>query len=402
MGSPFLPNLRFQNLFGIDPSQGMPNIQAPQQPMGPEHMNPLEAYKPDTQAQEMLYRMLGEMPQRQEPGILRKIAGSLINMGGDPNATEDALYGPYRRQMTDWQTKWKPTLDVANQERASNVNLRQIATSAATNAAAQRRLDIQAGESERKAKEGQQNIAIREKRAATYDWKARNPNHTVKIDSEGRLIGVNPQTNESQFITGPDGQPVRSNELSDEDKINLQLGASLKRIAATGAEARKTEAVRQSGRETLVGMRARIRKEAATKDKTMSASQEAAAWKLARQQYIADNPQDRIFWDETGNPTSKAEENDEYADAVDDIRERYNRIKSRATGRSSPITPVTPMSSHGPAPADVPKSNTTPTGGTGVPPPIEKRTKGMTWKFPNGNEGQWDGTKWVPTTIVTR
>jgi hypothetical protein len=385
MGSPFLPNLRFQNLFGIPDNTGLPNPSTgfgtyTGQPMAPE--NPLEAYKPDTQAQEMLYRMLGEMPQRREPGILRKIAGSLINLGGDPNATEDALYGPYRRQMTDWQMKWKPTLDVANQERASNVNLRQIATSAAANAAAQRRLDIQAGESERKAREGQQNIAIREKRAATYDWKARNPNHTVKTDSEGRLIGIDPQTNESQFITGPDGQPVRSNELSDEDKINLQLGASLKRIAATGAEARKTEAVRQSGRETLVNMRARIRKEAATKDKTMSASQEAAAWKLARQQYITDNPQHRDFWDETGLPTSDAEDDDEYADAVDDIRERYNRIKSRATGRANP--------------------NTAPNN-TGTPPPVEKRTKGMKWKFPNGNEGQWDGTKWVPTTtIVTR
>jgi len=37
-----------------------------------------------------------------------------------------------------------------------------------------------------------------------------------------------------------------------------------------------------------------------------------------------------------------------------------------------------------------------------TPPPIEQRKKGMKFKWPNGNEGEWDGTKWVPLVVKTR
>ncbi len=48
---------------------------------------------------------------------------------------------------------------------------------------------------------------------------------------------------------------------------------------------------------------------------------------------------------------------------------------------------------------EAPKQNNT---NTSTPPPVEKRTKGMRFTWANGNVGEWDGTKWVPITVVKR
>lgn len=246
-----LPYLRMQNIFGPTPIG--PNLETGAgtftgEPITPFGVGPPINPKPDTRATDMLYEMLNKFPERNEPGILRKIAAGVAGLTGNKEAVQTAMYGPYIREMQDFQPRFEAVKDVASQERLQNVNLRQIAQSILQNQIGQGKLDLSERAQAEKERANLVNEATRQKRAATYDFKARNPNSVIKVDEQDRLIGINPQTNQSTFITGPDGKPVKSNELSDEDKINLQLQASLTRIGAQGAETRKTEEVRQGNR----------------------------------------------------------------------------------------------------------------------------------------------------------
>lgn len=419
MGTPFLQALRFQNLFGPqDPNQIDPRVNLRTgagtfsgQPMIPDqgpdisqvNIGPEPTFQPEHRAQDAMWKMMEQFPERNNPGMLRKIAAMGAGIGYGPEMAQYAMYAPYMRQMEDFQPKFKAYSDMANQERMSNNTLRQISADAARNQTADRRLDIADREQQRKEREGQQNIAIRKKRAATYDFKARNPNLKIETDKEGRLIGINQATGESQFITGADGQPVMSHELSAEDKANLQIQVARERGKITEGIQRRMEDYRQVNREKTINLRADKRAQAKTSDKAMSASQEAAAWKLAKDQYIADNPRNRHFWDERGQPTDSADDDDEYTAAMDDIRRRFNVIKARATKQAPTVTPVTPMrSSPTKTTTQSAPASTKQQMSNGTPPPIQNRTKGMKHKFPNGNVGEWDGTKWIPVTVVSR
>lgn len=306
-----------------------------QVPIGQPEMQSPMAFKPETRAQDALFQMIQNIPQRNNPGMLRKIAASMANVGtGNLGAGDQFMYAPYYQQMQDFDTRLKPTIQLADQERQSNNVLRQISADAARNDAVLRRLDIQDRDLQRKTDKDKADIAIREKRASTYDWKARNPNMEIETDAEGRLIGIDPQTGKTVFITGSDGKPIMSNELSTEDKANLQIKVARARGEISRNNAFAIEEERQKNRLEVLDRRAQIRKNTATNDKNMSVSQDAAAWKLAIQQYVTDNPQHRKFWDNDG-PTDAAINDDEYTSAVDGpdgVRERYNRIKQRVGG----------------------------------------------------------------------
>jgi hypothetical protein len=101
------------------------------------------------------------------------------------------------------------------------------------------------------------------------------------------------------------------------------------------------EGTRQKNRMGLLQEREAIRKKKLDEDKKLSVSQDAAAWKLARQQYVTDNPSHGIFWDDSGMPSESAEDDDTgiYELALAEIRERYNKIKSRAS--TGPVTTPT-------------------------------------------------------------
>lgn len=342
---------RLQNIFGPQNPIGGANPPGITPPIAPP--NPMQQdmgqYQPDTRASDMLYQMINQMPQRNQPGIGRKILASIGGIGGGPKLADQMLYQPYYQQMQDWQTKLGPIEKLASEERMGNINMRQLYDAMMRDKSAGERLDIQKSAEERKAKEGEANIAIRKQRAATYDFKARNPNHVIKQDKDGNLIGINPQDDSVQYITDEDGNPIKGDKLSDYDKLNLQISGQKEVARVRGEEARKTEAVKETGRQADIrarGAQARAtkttetassRKTALAKDKQLSVSQDAAAYKLARQQYIQDNPSHAKFWNPDGSPASKAEDNDEYVSAVEDIRRRYNVIKSRTVGKPGTI-----------------------------------------------------------------
>jgi hypothetical protein len=186
---------------------------------------------------------------------------------------------------------------------------------------------------------------IQQRRADAYIFDKEHPEWKAEHVSGQSLKYRNPKDPNQVYDTG-----LMDDHLSDADKINLQTRGRLSEIAASGAEARKTETLKESGRQSDIkarGEQARAtkttessttRKAALAKDKQLSISQDAAAYKLARQQHIQDNPAHAKFWEANGNPTSDAEENDDYVKAVEDIRRRYNVIKSRTTGKTAPVS----------------------------------------------------------------
>lgn len=351
-----------------------------------------ELYQPEHEGIDRMTQMINTMPERNHPSMLRKIFGGIAQgLGGGPEAYENIAYAPYRREMQDWQTKFKPIEDLANQERGVNANSRQFAQSVVGNQLGQDKLNLAENKmrSDREIQDAK--LEVTRFRAAAYDYKQRHPNHQYKTDEQGRLLAVDPTTNKTEYVLDPQsGEPVQSDKLSDEQKMEMQLKNQKELIGIRAGNARQLEGIRQTNRIELdkskADTKAKAKKEILDKEKTLSVTQDAAAYKLARQQYIADNPRHRILWLDSGEPAPDAQKNDEYFDALTDIRDRYNRIKSRAVGQAPTTTPI----------------GTGNTNTAGAPPPIEQRKKGMEFKFPNGNVGTWDGTKWVPKTVVKK
>ena len=281
-------------------------------------------YSPETTASDRFNKMIDEVPVRNKPGFLSKLAASMVGLTGGSEASEKIMYSPYYRELEDWKTKIDPAYKAATLERQSNVNERMLAyQSVAT----------QLREEAQNAKEANdiRRSDIAQQRANIYAFKAQNPNK--RFDFSGITVLVaDPVTGEVTDTKVPTGS------MTDLDKIMLQqLGREELEEQRQGGRI-GLEGIRQGNRVKLLQERETIRKQKLTEDKRLSVGQDAAAWKLARQQYITDNPSHTVFWDNTGLPSTDAEDDDTgiYEMAVDDIRQRYNRIKSRATpGKST-------------------------------------------------------------------
>ena len=209
-----------------------------------------ELYQPQNTMQQIVQQMFANMPQRTEPGRWRKIGAAIAGMGTE-NPYESAqtmAYGPYNMQMKDWEARLDPAMKGAQLEAGYNQNARIMAEQTLQREL-QRRRDI---ETERKNRASEELRArsetTREKRAAVYAFKAQNPNWEFKTQADGSIVAINPQDPTRSINTG-----IQSNELSDADKLALQLDMRLKvaerqgqiakeNIAATAAEARTTKA----------------------------------------------------------------------------------------------------------------------------------------------------------------
>jgi len=182
-----------------------------------------ELYQPDTRATDKLYEMLEQIPERNKPGLLRKIAASVAGLSsGGPKAADQMLYAPYYKQLQEFETKFKPTEAVAQQERLQNVNLRQIASSVLANEAAQRRLDIQS-----------QDANTRARRADIYakftDWKMQNQDWDIVKTEGGNYMLINKTTGETKDSGIPTGTLDELQELN----LNIQARKDIARIPRT-------------------------------------------------------------------------------------------------------------------------------------------------------------------------
>lgn len=269
----FMQMLRMANLFSPEMMNQSPTLQSPEfmapttqpfqnisfgstelpmsQPMNEGYnvnARMQEMYNPSTIAGDRFEGLIDEYPERQEPGMLRKIASiglaSLSDLFGNQQGRQtfnDMMYPRHEQKLTDWKNKIGPAQSAANLERQENVNSRTLAHQTISN-------EIKSRADAERSKKNEADIQIRQQRADVYDFKARNPHMKLMATKGGNITAFNPLTGET-LDTG-----IPSGSLSELDKATLTQENALERIGATGAETRETENLRQTGRERNIAL----------------------------------------------------------------------------------------------------------------------------------------------------
>lgn len=105
----------------------------------------------ETRASDRFNTLLDNVPQRQEPNFMSRLAGAGAYLGnksrgipGGYEAQEKAMYAPYYREMMDWTAKTAPFQQAATVENTGNVNERNLMGNFLTAEAAARRTEQQA------------------------------------------------------------------------------------------------------------------------------------------------------------------------------------------------------------------------------------------------------------------
>lgn len=194
-------------------------------------------YTPETAASDRYNQLIGEYPQREKPGLWRTAASILTALGpGGHEMGMQVAEQPFRQKMEDWKTKIGPAGSAATLERHTNANERQMAYQTAS-------IELRGEADKARAAKDEARTKIMEDRAQVYRLKSIRPN--VKFDFSGPEVIMTDSTGKIER-TG-----ISTGSLSDADKFEMQQEHALERIGATGDEARKTEDLRQTGREGL-------------------------------------------------------------------------------------------------------------------------------------------------------
>ena len=256
-GSNILRGLRNRNIFGV-PEGGMIGNDLPSQggitgrmprPTGSvvedDDYDPAtrmrEIYQPESRALDEYYKMLEDMPTRNKPGLMRKIAAGIAAFGSRPSENvEQVLYGPYRRDLADWQTRIKPVEAAANIERQNNANLRMIANQIVSQEQADRRIERQISRDRVLREQGEARLGQGEERIRQGDERIRQADARMQIAREvakGGQFQVDDSGN--AFIVRRDGTtiPVDASYLTAEEKSELRV-----REVGAGAAARAANA----------------------------------------------------------------------------------------------------------------------------------------------------------------
>ncbi len=202
--------------------------------------------------------LIKSMPQRgdyPEPGFWTKVRANIAKMGADnpmqAMQTRETIEHPaYYKALEDWNRQLEPTEKISQMESTRNVNLRTAGSQAIQRQQQQEKLDEQERRNLKLEEQSQQKIEISKQRADAYtkskQWAMDHPNHVIKEDDQGRLIGIDPTTDEAQFITNEDGSPVKSINLTPEAKANLKVKTEKELIQERGAVSAKNTATRQA------------------------------------------------------------------------------------------------------------------------------------------------------------
>lgn len=318
---------------------GMVNGQIPSPDEGGGNINTILAMMGGQQkedAMNALMEHLGQMPERTQPGMGRRILGGLASLSGrglEGQRIADLVQNkPYYEKLGDWERKLKPLETTATIEGRRN-NYARLAQSS------QARADYLQKENERKTKEGQQkderereNLRIRSDRAATYKWKTEHPNHQLK-EENGLLWSYDPASEEVKPIINPDsGEQIKGNVISNLEKkheFNMEEIGKKGEVAQTniktrGEESRKTKQV-IPGKNT-----APTRSTASTKPP--SASDLLKRRQLRAAQMLDEHPEwkQHVDIDEKGNVSIKAPKTGYFGRGPD--QKTYNDIAAYMKG----------------------------------------------------------------------
>ncbi len=252
--------IRLSNMFApenpIDPFQQGFEQPPPQQnfDIGPMY-SMADLYQPEHMYQDRMGQMLDQFPQRPNPGIGSKIFASLAAGAGGPDAADRFMYGRYGQQLADWKNQFEPTLQAANQERYSNSNMRQIASSMINQDRLERSMGLRARQGDTRLEQGWKKIEQGDTRIANRkeDVDADNARADKALKIKEALMNGGTQhvdDDGNAYILTRDGRIIPIEDVdyrSAEEKSALRTNEA---AASAGARAKAT-AANQKDRKTV-------------------------------------------------------------------------------------------------------------------------------------------------------
>lgn len=179
---------------------------------------------------------INEMPERNQPGIWRKLGAGLIGVGHGLEAGDRALYYPYYNQLADWKERMGPLQKAAEFERYSNANERQLAYQTAQATVQGRKTDIQQQRANTYADAESRKADAERFRQAADRFKLEHPDWKPENDvASGNIWFVNPKDPSQRYDTG-----LKHGEASDLDQARWRKGTA-ESVANIRAEAKKDE-----------------------------------------------------------------------------------------------------------------------------------------------------------------
>jgi hypothetical protein len=245
----FLQSLnRLRNLFPRKPEDDYvrKDIQEVGDNLSPPDMTQRfsELYKPENRFSDMLNQQIGNFPQREAPSKMRQLGSVLVGLGSEnPMEASDQFRNyHYYNKLADWKQKTPMIEKAADNERSGNINQRMFAQNVISNEMTDKRLEeterqnrerIRVSDENRERLESKDRatIDLNNRKLALQKFRAEHPNYLFKTRQDGKIVAFDPQNPLKPVDTG-----VQSTELSDLDKINFNLDADLKKIAAQGVK----------------------------------------------------------------------------------------------------------------------------------------------------------------------
>jgi len=227
------------NPFGAANPMGQPGMEAPDDYSVSNRMK--ELYTPESEASDRLNALIGQYPEREKAGMLKKIATMIVGgVTGSQNAL-NMFDRPHQSKVEDWKNKVGPTTRAAELERSNNVNERTLAyNTVAQELREQSQRHIEARD-EAKAKVSQQ-------RADVYQYKAEHPNMGFNLSGPTVMV-TDPATGKVTDTKIPTGGMTTLDKLHLQhdlktEEITQKGDIDSKHIEERGVESRKTAVTR--------------------------------------------------------------------------------------------------------------------------------------------------------------
>lgn len=190
-----------------------------------------QIYSPEHTAYDRFNQMISQYPQRNHPGVWRRIGATLGGIGGGVPAADAILYAPFNAQLRDWKEKIGPVQQAANLERYGNANERMMANQAARNTVAGKRNQIieQNYLAQQKQREGE--LENRKARTAIYKYKTMHPNGTFDVDEDGNMV-LKTQDGQVRLLRNEDGEPLKASKLPEDLRMEIGHNYKMEEIGA--------------------------------------------------------------------------------------------------------------------------------------------------------------------------
>lgn len=360
----------------------------------------LELYKPEHSASERLREIVGRMPERNNPGIMRKIAASFLGFGGGPQAADLALYAPYYNAMSDWKNEYGPARDMAQEERYSNNNARMLANNILAQQMSDRRIDRQIARDKWQQNQGERRLGQGDKRLEQgqeiVDLRKKEFGLKEKLAEGGQII-VDSKTGQT-YLLDKKGElsTLPIDQLSFEEKEILRTNQKIRADKATpdkGQRDRLQLKVNADGSYEVINLDQGVGK-GVIKAGTGTAEKPAEPVK-APVKPTTELDKQRALNAKAIEVKSKHPEWEKWIQI--DKSGRFVGIKDKSWFGDEATYNKIYQAIYGTAP-----TTTNPANPAKTPPPVSERKIGMEFTFSNGNVGKWDGSKWVPVKIVKR